>query len=77
MVIIMLGAPGTGKGTVASILSKELTIYEKSPVIKLTKNEAFTQSNKISFNSVVVCTGYPFLKLKPYSKNKFFKTFSL
>ena len=26
MILIMLGAPGTGKGTVAGILSKELNI---------------------------------------------------
>ena len=30
MVIIMLGAPGTGKGTVASILTKELDIPQVS-----------------------------------------------
>ena len=30
MIIIMLGAPGTGKGTVASILSQELEIPQVS-----------------------------------------------
>ena len=30
MIIIMLGAPGTGKGTIASILSKELGIVSVS-----------------------------------------------
>lgn len=30
MIIIMLGAPGTGKGTVASILSEKLNIPQVS-----------------------------------------------
>ena len=30
MIIIMLGAPGTGKGTVASLLAKELGIPQVS-----------------------------------------------
>ena len=30
MVIIMLGAPGTGKGTIAGILTKELQIPQVS-----------------------------------------------
>lgn len=45
-------------------LSKELTIYEDSKIIKLKKNIAYTTTNKIEFDNVVVATGYPFLKLK-------------
>lgn len=45
-------------------LSKNIKLYEQSPIRKIKDNEAFTDTNKIEFSSVVVCTGYPFLKLK-------------
>lgn len=45
-------------------LSKNLTIYEYTKIEKLRKNIAYTDKNKIKFESVIVATGYPFLKLK-------------
>ena len=45
-------------------LIKELEIYENSRVIKLKDNVAFTENNRVSFEKVVVCTGYPFLRFK-------------
>ena len=36
MIIIMLGAPGTGKGTVASILSEKLNIPQVSTCLLYT-----------------------------------------
>lgn len=45
-------------------LSKKLRIFENTKIIKLKKNTAYTENYKIEFDSVVVATGYPFLKLK-------------
>lgn len=45
-------------------LSENLVIYEKTSIKSLDKNIAYTENNKIEFNDVVVCTGYPFLKVK-------------
>ena len=45
-------------------LIKELEIYENSRVIKIKNNIAYTEKNKVTFDNVVVCTGFPFLKLK-------------
>lgn len=45
-------------------LISELEIYEESRVIKIKDNLAYTETNKIKFEDVVVCTGFPFLKIK-------------
>ena len=45
-------------------LITDLEIYENSRVIKIKSSVAYTENNKIKFNDVVVCTGFPFLKLK-------------
>lgn len=45
-------------------LAKDLVIFENTKIEKLKKNIAYTNKNKIEFDSVVVATGYPFLKLK-------------
>lgn len=45
-------------------LIKDLTIYENSRVLKVKGNNAFTDKNMITFNDVIICTGYPFLKVK-------------
>lgn len=41
-----------------------LEIYEDSKVTKIKENFAFTENNKIKFTDVIVCTGFPFLKVK-------------
>ena len=45
-------------------LAKYLTIYENSRVVKIKGNIAYTSDYFIEFENVVVCTGFPFLKLK-------------
>lgn len=45
-------------------LIEGLEIYEDSRVIKIKSNVAYTEENKIKFQDVVVCTGFPFLKIK-------------
>ena len=45
-------------------LIEDLEIYENSRVLKIKGNNAFTEKNRIKFEQVVVCTGFPFLKLK-------------
>ena len=45
-------------------LIEDLEIYENSQVLKIKGNNAFTEKNRIKFEQVVVCTGFPFLKLK-------------
>ena len=45
-------------------LVKDLEIFENSRVIKIKNNFAYTEKNKVKFNDVVICTGFPFLKLK-------------
>ena len=45
-------------------LVEGLEIYENSKVVKIKEDTAFTDVNKVKFNNVIVCTGYPFLKLK-------------
>ena len=45
-------------------LIEGLEIYENSRVIKIKNNIAYTRENKVVFENVIVCTGYPFLKLK-------------
>lgn len=42
-------------------LSKELVIYENSEVIKLRDNYAYTKTNKIKFNKVIIATHFPFI----------------
>lgn len=41
-----------------------LEIYENSRVVKLKDNTAYTESYKVKFSNVIVCTGYPFLRIK-------------
>ena len=48
----------------ANVLIEDLEIYENSRVIKIKNNIAYTSENKVNFDNVIVCTGYPFLKLK-------------
>ena len=45
-------------------LIKDLEIYEDSKVIKIKNNIAYIENNKVKYNNVVVCTGFPFLKIK-------------
>lgn len=45
-------------------LCKDLNIYENSRVIKLKDSVAFTENNRVIFSDVVICTGFPFLRLK-------------
>ena len=45
-------------------LKENLIIYEKTPIKSINSNTAYTEDFKIEFNHVVICTGYPFLKLK-------------
>ena len=45
-------------------LIKKLEIYENSRVTKIKNNIAYTEKNKVKFGNVIVCTGFPFLKLK-------------
>ena len=45
-------------------LIEDLEIYENSRVIKIKNSTAYTAENKVTFKDVIVCTGYPFLKLK-------------
>ena len=45
-------------------LINDLEIYENTRVIKVKNNTAYTEFNKVKFEDVVICTGYPFLKIK-------------
>ena len=45
-------------------LSKDLEIYEDSQIVKIGKNNAKGIDFNIFFEHVVVCTGYPFFKIK-------------
>ena len=45
-------------------LINDLEIYENTRVIKIKGNKAYTENNNIKYENVVVCTGFPFLKLK-------------
>lgn len=45
-------------------LAKKIKIFENTKIVKLKKNTAYTENYEIEFDSVVVATGYPFLKLK-------------
>lgn len=45
-------------------LIKDLVIFENSRVLKIKNNHAYTDNNKVKFNDIVICTGFPFLKLK-------------
>lgn len=46
-------------------LIKHLEIYEKTKIVKIDEHIAYTDNgNKIYAKNIVVCTGYPFLKLK-------------
>ena len=45
-------------------LIEELEIYENSRVIKIGKNVAYTKEYSVSFNNVIVASGFPFLKFK-------------
>ncbi len=45
-------------------LINDLEIFEDSRVIKIKGKKAYTEDNSVTFNDVVVCTGFPFLKLK-------------
>lgn len=48
-----------------NLLIEELEIYEKTKVIKIDDHVAYTDNgNKIYAKNIVVCTGYPFLKLR-------------
>ncbi len=42
-------------------LSKELIIFEKTQIVKLEKNIAYTEKNKITFKNVIIATHYPFI----------------
>ena len=45
-------------------LIKDLEIYEDSRVIKIKNNKAYTLDFIVTFNDVVVATGFPFLRFK-------------
>lgn len=45
-------------------LIKDLEIYENSRVTKISKNVAYTEEYSVSFNNVIVATGFPFLRFK-------------
>jgi len=45
-------------------LSKEFTIYENTRIEAIKKNIAYTKNNKIEAKHIVICTGYPFQRLK-------------
>lgn len=42
-------------------IAQELTIYENTRVIKLSKNIGYTNDNKIEFNKAIIATHYPFV----------------
>ena len=45
-------------------LVEGLEIYEHSRVLKIKNSVAFTENCRVTFEDVVVCTGFPFLKVK-------------
>jgi glycine/D-amino acid oxidase-like deaminating enzyme len=45
-------------------LSNGLNIFENTKIIKIKNNCAYTENNKINAKSIVVATGFPFMKLK-------------
>lgn len=45
-------------------LSKDFKIYENTRIINIKDNIAYTNNNKIEAKYIIVCTGYPFQKLK-------------
>lgn len=45
-------------------LSKSFKIYENTRIINISNNVAYTTRNKIEAKYIIICTGYPFQKLK-------------
>ena len=46
-------------------LKNEFKIYENTKIVKIYENNAITKEGfKISANNIIVCSGYPFLKMK-------------
>ncbi|MDE7105967.1 MAG: FAD-dependent oxidoreductase [Anaeroplasmataceae bacterium] len=45
-------------------LTKNFNIYENTKVVQIKGQTAYTEFHKIQANHIVVCTGYPFLRLK-------------
>ena len=54
-------------------LSKELNIYEKTKIIKIIKNKAYTETNEISFRKLIIATHYPIINKKGFYFMKLFQ----